>query len=376
MSLRRLIAEIDTSSLNVSEFCAEHGVSTWSFYAIRRRFAVEGEAALEPGSRAPHRVRNRTSVEVEDQIVGLRKELDDAGLDAGAGTIQWHLSNRGVEPPSVSTIYRILVRRGFVVPDPKKKPKAPRSFSAGRANQVWQIDGTNWTMGDGTVVKIINIIDDCSRVCIASQVHDAETGTAAWDTVTTGFMVWGLPERFLSDNGSAFKSLRSQMIQIGIGFGHSRPYHPQTCGKVERFHPTLKKWLAKQPPAETKLDLQTQLDQFARIYNHERPHRGINRQIPAVVWNNTPKAGPANTPLANRPTMIKRGTVDKKSVVYGAGKAIFLPKGNHGLSYTLIVTNTQAHVFIDGQLIRQLQLDPNKRDHPINTQRERPPKNV
>lgn len=376
MSLRRLIAEIDTSSLNVTQFCAEHGVSTWSFYSIRRRFSVEGEAALELGSRAPHRVPNRTSVVVEDQIVSLRKELDDAGLDAGAATIQWHLSNRGIEPPSVSTIYRVLVRRGFVVPDPKKKPKASKSFNAGRANQVWQIDGTNWTMADGTVVKIINIIDDCSRVCIASQVHDAETLTGAWDTVTTGFMAWGLPERFLSDNGSAFKSLRHQMTQIGIGFGHSRPYHPQTCGKVERFHPTLKKWLTKQTPATTKPDLQHQLDQFVHIYNHERPHRGINRQIPAAVWHHTPKAGPANTPLADRPTVIKRGTVDKKSVVYGAGKAISLPKGNAGLPYTLIATDTRAHVFINGQLTRKLELDPNKRDHTIHKRPGRPTTNA
>jgi hypothetical protein len=91
MSLRRLIVEIDPKSVNVTRFCEEHGVSTWFFWDLRRRYAAEGESALAPRSRAPRRVANRTAVEVEDAIVAKRKELVDAGLDAGAETIVWHL---------------------------------------------------------------------------------------------------------------------------------------------------------------------------------------------------------------------------------------------------------------------------------------------
>src|SRR5882757_6323914 len=106
MSVRRLIVEIDTDGLNVRRFCALHGVSTWFFYDLRRRYRRGGLAAIEPQSRAPHHVANRISAEVEDAIVALRKELLDEGLDAGAGSIWWHLQQRQLSAvPSESTIW-------------------------------------------------------------------------------------------------------------------------------------------------------------------------------------------------------------------------------------------------------------------------------
>src|SRR5215218_3864244 len=148
MSLRRLIVEIDPSTVNVTGFCAAHGISTWFFWDLRRRFAADGEAALSPRSRAPHRVANRTPVAVEDAIVAQRKALVDAGLDAGPATIRWHLA--GLEAlPSESTIWRILSARGFVVPAPAKAPRpAGRRFCAERANESWQLDDTAWDLAD------------------------------------------------------------------------------------------------------------------------------------------------------------------------------------------------------------------------------------
>src|SRR5262249_44213403 len=122
MSLRRLIVEVDPTELNVRRFCAEHGISTWFFYELRRRHAV-GEP-IEVRSRVARRVANRTRSEVEDQIVGLRKELTDRGLDAGPATIRWHLEHReAMTVPSEATIWRVLHRRGFIVADPPKAPK-------------------------------------------------------------------------------------------------------------------------------------------------------------------------------------------------------------------------------------------------------------
>ena len=122
MSVRRAIVEASLDGLNVSAFCREHGISRDRFYVLRRRFEAEGEAGLEPRSRAPGRVANRTLASVEDAIVEVRKRLTDDGFDAGPETIRWHLINRGVtNVPSVSTIWRVLTRRGFVTPDPKKR---------------------------------------------------------------------------------------------------------------------------------------------------------------------------------------------------------------------------------------------------------------
>jgi hypothetical protein len=113
MSVRRLIVEVDVAGLNVTKFCAQHGVSIWLFYELRRRHA-RGES-IEPRSRAPRQVANRTPGEVEDVIVGLRKELLDAGLDAGPATIWWHLQDRAGVVASESTIWRILKARGLIV---------------------------------------------------------------------------------------------------------------------------------------------------------------------------------------------------------------------------------------------------------------------
>src|SRR5689334_17266074 len=141
MSVRRLIVEVDLEGLNVTQFCREHGVSTWFFYDLRRRFALEGDRALEPRSRAPHRVANRTSGEIEDLIVAVRKDLTDRGLDAGPASIWSSLrtSPDVEEVPSESTIWRVLTARGLIVAEPRKAPKhAGKRFVAERANECWQ----------------------------------------------------------------------------------------------------------------------------------------------------------------------------------------------------------------------------------------------
>ena len=136
----RLRIAVATDDLNVSAFCREHGISRETFYVWRRRYLSEGLDGLEVRSRAPKTSPQRIDAEVEDAIVGLRKELADLGVDAGAGTIQWHLGRRGwPRVPSEATIWRVLVRRGFVEPQPRKRPKSSyRRFVASAPNELWQ----------------------------------------------------------------------------------------------------------------------------------------------------------------------------------------------------------------------------------------------
>ena len=137
MSLRRAIVEASLDGLNVRTFCATHGISTWFFYDLRRRYRAEGDAVLEPRARAPQRVPNRTRLEVEDAIVAVRKELVSVGLDCGPATIHYHLAGRlGAQlVPSEATIWRVLSRAGCITPQPEKAPRhAYRSFTAERAN--------------------------------------------------------------------------------------------------------------------------------------------------------------------------------------------------------------------------------------------------
>lgn len=376
MSVRRLVVEVDLDGLNVTEFCEEHGITRWFFYDLRRRFAKEGEAALEPKSRAPHRVANRTEGWVEDVIVELRKELDDGGLDAGPGTIHWHLGSRlpeGTKVPSESTIWRVLKRRGFVVPQPEKAPKhAYRRFAAQRANECWQIDDTGWELADGTPVKIINILDDCCRLAARSKAVLACTGQALVEAFGEAGQRWGLCAWMLADNAPAHRhALADALAAMGISMGFSRPYHPQTCGKVERFHATLKKHLATLPRAETIEELQAQLDQFIEIYNHQRPHRSLGRRTPAETFAATPKSGPADRPL-HTPTRLHHATVAKNGVCYPTRYAISLGAAHAGEHATIIITGLACHVFIDGRLVRQLTLDPNRRTQPLYAKPGRP----
>src|SRR5262245_41912618 len=281
MSLRRLIVDCDTRDLNVAAFGAEHGISTWLFWDLRRRFKPGDEPVL--GSRAPHRVANRTPVEVENEIVALRKELVERGFDAGAETIWFEFGRRHPKSwvPSASTIYRVLERRGFIVPEPRKAPKhAGRRFQAGRANEWWQIDDTDFVLADDTVVKIINLIDDCTRTNVGSLAVPTCTTATAFQAVATAAAEWGWPEAILRDNAKALIALAGELAHLGIGDRHSRPYHPQTCGKVERFHQTQRRYLDAQEPIETIDQLQARVDTFGNYYNWQRPHRAIDRRHP------------------------------------------------------------------------------------------------
>src|SRR2546429_20989 len=186
----RLMAAVSgrLEGVNVTRLCRELGVATKTFYKWRHRFEAEGLAGLAPRSRRPKRSPARTPVEVEDRIVEVRKQLADVGLDAGAATIRWHLERAGVgRVPSEATVWRILSRRGFVSAAPKKRPRASwRRFEAATANELWQIDGTDWSLVDDTPVKIINVIDDHSRYVPASHAAPGETSEAAWAAFSGG----------------------------------------------------------------------------------------------------------------------------------------------------------------------------------------------
>jgi transposase InsO family protein len=374
MSVRRLITEADVSTLNVSRFCREHGISRDSFYEWRSRFDAEGEAGLVSRSRAPKRVANRTPAAVEDLIIAIRKELDDAGLDAGPATIRYWLALRLTQAPvpSEATIWRVLSRRGFIVADPSKAPgRRWRSFAAERANECWQIDATHWALADNTEVEIINALDDCSRMAVRSQAVTRCTLATAWDTVTEGAVRYGWPERVLSDNATTFgPAFEHNLGAMGISVGHSRPYHPQTCGKVERFHQTQKKWLAAHDPATTITELQQLLDTFVDYYNHQRPHRSLGRRTPHAVWTTTPHSGPASQPLGQPTTAYHNLVYD--GVVWAGRYRISIGAAHNGQHATIIITGRHCHVFITGRLVRALTIDPTRTDQRLHHRPGRP----
>jgi transposase InsO family protein len=297
--------------------------------------------------------------------VALRKELADAGLDAGAGTIQWHLGRQGVKAvPSVATVWRILVRRGFVVPEPRKRPaRSWRRFEAGAPNELWQTDATKWVIAIGQV-EILTFLDDHSRLVTACRAVMTATTQNTWETFCAGAQAWGLPTGQLSDNGLNFSGrLRGYEVAFEINLRAagvrpitSRPYHPQTCGKVERFQQTLKKWLRRQPLAADLAGLQAHLDWFIEYYNHQRPHRGIGRVTPHERWSATARiinAGIALPAPQRTPTVV----VDHQGLVRVKPWVIHIGVAHTGHTARVMLDDTHAAVFIDGLLIRHLELD-------------------
>jgi transposase InsO family protein len=375
---------LTSEGVNVSEFCRQHGISRETFYFWQRRFEAGGLDGLEPRSRAPLTSPQRISTEVEDAIVALRKELTEKGADAGPGTIQWKLGKQGRRAvPSEATIWRVLVRRGFVVPEPRKRPKSSYvRFQASAPNELWQADCIDWVTVTGAV-KILSFLDDHSRVALRVKALVEATTEATWVTFCEATAVWGVPLGQLSDNGLNFSGrLRGVEVRfeielraIGVVPKTSRPYHPQTCGKVERFQQTLKKWLRRRPPAADLIELQAQLDTFVAYYNYDRPHRALDRRTPVEAWAATPPAinlGIALPGPANATTVA----VDDRGIVRVGRYRIAIGNQWRGRHARVHHDNTHAAVYIDHKLIRALILDPTRSYQPSGLPRTARPRQL
>jgi transposase InsO family protein len=358
-----------------SAVARDYGVSRRWVQILVARYLAEGEAAFEPRSRRPHASPRKTSQAVEDAIVALRKELAGAGLDAGAETIAWHLRQRTGCSPSVATIWRILSRRGFVTPQPHKRPRSSwHRFAADLPNELWQADITHWPLADGSDAEILNILDDHSRLLAASTARRIFKATDIVADLHLAMARHGRPERMLTDNGAVFTglyrgrgwvALERELTALGITLSHCRPYHPQTCGKVERLHQTLKKWLARQDPATTLTGLQAQLDAFTAYYNTQRPHRAIGRRTPQAAWHARPRAIPTRQGIRiSEHFRVRRDRVDTdgKLTLRHNSRLHHIGIGRRwsGTKVLILARDLELRIITqdNGELIRELTLDP------------------
>ena len=371
-----LVRAVVLEKRSVREVASAHGVSKTWLYELVARYREGGDEALAPRSKRPRSSPIRVPDAVEDEIVQLRKSLEEEGFDAGAVTIHAHLTRRHGQAPAVSSIWRVLQRRGFVTPQPQKRPKSSSvRFEADLPNERWQMDMTHVELGNGLGVEVLNIIDDHSRLCVASRAFKVVKVEDVVSTFADAAATWGLPASVLSDNGAIFtasyrkgRCLTEIVLEAqGIEFRHSRPYHPQTCGKVERFHQTVKKYLAKQDPASSPRQLQAQLDRFSRYYNEVRPHRAKGRRTPAEAFSARVKATPTGSPeTPYSHYRIRRDRVDAtgKVTLRHEGRLIHLGVGraHRRKRVVLLVADRDVRVLSEqGELLSHLTIDPTKR---------------
>ncbi len=311
---RLVITALFVEGRTPAEVAGRYGVHRAWVYKLKARYLAEGDAALEPRSRRPKASPRATPVETVELVLRLRKQLDEAGLDAGADTIGWHLQHHHQVTVSRATIHRILTRHAAVTPDPAKRPRSSYlRFAAEQPNECWQSDFTHYrlttTTGPGADAEIISWLDDHSRYALSVTAHVRITGPIVVTTFRETVAQYGIPASTLTDNGMVYTTrlsggkggrngLETELRRLNITQKNSRPNHPTTCGKVERFQQTMKKWLRAQPVQPTTLaELQVLLDAFVDEYNHRRPHRSLpQRSHPGHRLHRPPQSHPQRRP--------------------------------------------------------------------------------
>jgi transposase InsO family protein len=299
-----------------AEVASRYGVHRAWVYKLKARYEAEGDAALEPRSRRPHTSPGAIAPSTVDLVLRIRKELGAGGHDAGPETIAWHLAQHHDVTVSRATVHRILTRHGAVTPEPKKRPKSSYiRFEAAMPNETWQSDFTHYRLTrpdgqPGADVELITWLDDCTRYALHISAHRRITTPIVTTTFRDTAGQHGIPASTLTDNGMVYtvrlaglgrrggrNGFEQQLRHWHVTQKNSRPNHPTTCGKVERFQQTLKNWLRAQPAQPATLtELQALLDRFRAQYNRQRPHRSLpHRATPAALYDTMPKALPGPT---------------------------------------------------------------------------------
>jgi len=387
---RLVITAVVIEGRSQSEVARDYGVSQSWISRLLTRYRLEGEAAFEPRSRRPRSSPGRLPTSTVDLIVGLRAELAGKGLDHGPHTIAWHLQHHHGITIAVSTIHRHLAAAGLITPTPQKRPKSSYiRFAAEQPNERWQADFTHWWLADHTHTEILCWIDDHARYALSVTAHIRVTGAIVLAEFRNTVARHGIPASTLTDNGMVFttrlaggkggrNAFESELRHLGITQINSTPHHPTTCGKVERFHQTLKKWLTARPRATTITALQTQLDEFLTEYNHHRPHRSLPQHAtPNTAYTTRPKANPANR--SDTHNRVRRDRVDDTGALSLrlAGRLHHIGVGRtHARTRVLMLIqdlNVRIINAATGELIRELTIDPT-RDYQPRGIRPGPPK--
>ncbi len=379
---RLVITAITTQGLTQAEAARTYGMSQGWVSRLMARYRAEGEAAFQPRSRRPKTSPGATSGEVLDLILRVRKELGDAGHDAGPDTIAWHLERDHGVTTSRSKIARQLAKHGLVVPDPRKRPKSSYiRFEAALPNETWQSDFTHYRLTDGSDtgadVEILTWLDDCTRYALSVTAHHRVTGPTVVATFRETLARHGIPASTLTDNGTVYtvrlaggrggrSGFEHELRRLHIVQKNSRPGHPTTCGKVERFQQTMKKWLRAQDPQPASVaEVQALLEVFLDQYNHHRPHRSLpHRATPAARYNTMPKAMPSESRDPDTHDRVRHDKVDKAGSVTIRHNSrlhhIGVGRIHEGTCVLLLVQDLHITVVntITGEVLRQLILNP------------------
>jgi len=345
MSLRREFVMLAlTAGCNRRELCRRFGISPKTGYKWLHRYQHEGFDGLQERSRRPHYSPVQTNETIEQMIITLR----GTHPDWGGRKLRRRLLDLGHrDVPAPSTITDILRRYGLLDPVLAGQARDHQRFEHPYPNGLWQMDFKGHFALDRGRCHPLTVLDDHSRFNLALRACDNEQGTTVQGELTGTFRHYGLPERMLVDNGSPWGNdsrsritpLTVWLMRLGIGVTHARPYHPQTLGKDERFHRTLKREVLSHAVFHHLEQCQRRFDDWRETYNLERPHEALALDVPAQHYKPSRQAFPeALPPIEYGPGETVR-KVQSKGELFYRGQVYRIPKALRGYPVALRPTD-------------------------------------
>lgn len=323
-----MVMKVLDGTLSVSAAAREFGVSRPTVRAWVERAKLEGIESMSERSRRPKSSPCRTDVALEEQVMKLAAEYEDWGARK-----LWALLGKGDAPICERTVDRILGRHSRRILPERKATEIPIRFERSYPNELLQVDFKKMGPRQNRSL-LLSVIDDCSRFMLRLQEVPDETLNSCWTVLWNVFGEYGLPRSILTDNGSAFRNMATwrwstfdlRLMLLDIHPVHGRPYHPQTQGKVERFHRTLEWEVGRKLGKQDTLPVL--MEAFRTRYNWVRPHDSLGLEVPGSVYKPSERLRPSKLPEPFFPndSVIRRvsghGFISVKGIRYNLGKAL------------------------------------------------------
>ena len=353
----RFVVEATQKRQSFRALCAAYEISRPTGYLWLQRYREFGVAGMAERSRKPHHSPARTDRELERQVVEVRRHYPDWG----ARKLQVVLARTGIELPR-TTIHRILLRYDLVREEERRTPAVQR-FERSQPNELWQMDfkgPKGWPQAMGP----LSVLDDHSRYLITLAANGSTHGEAVRQQLEEAFQRCGLPEGMLMDHGTPWWSMSSAwgqthlslwLMRQGIRLHWSGIRHPQTQGKVERFHGSLQRALERRAAAPSHT--QTWLDAYRWEHNHVRPHEALGMQTPATRWWPSPRRYNPHPPRWEYPAGAWVLKVDCQGTLDIKGRKWRVSQSLSGERVQVVPVESRLLVFYCATLIRELDLE-------------------
>jgi len=332
---------------NRRELCKRYRVSSRTGYKWLKRFAAEGEAGLADRSRKPQQSPHRTRPEMEQLVVALRQQY----RTWSGHKLRQRLLDQGLDGvPSASTITSILQRHNLLEPTEAEKHQPWLRFEHPEPNDLWQMDfkGEFGLLTGGKCFPL-NVLDDHARFSLCLHACSSVRTDPTQAIMIEVFRRYGLPRCITCDNGppwgiqnSRYTKFSVWLLRLGIWVSHSRPHHPQTQGKAERFHRTLKAEVLRYLEPKDLSFCQQAFSRWRYVYNHERPHEALGMKVPAQRYQPSPRPYPETLPpLEYGPDDLVQRVRGRGYIKY-QGQELYLSEAFAGQDIALRFTNTDG----------------------------------